>query len=99
MALAPELVIPSSLTHRTNASCQNLPSTFIKLPSYFRLPRGRFLRLWIENIQRAIGRTPPASSRLCSEHFDTSQFVASGEMNGRRLLKADAIPTIFEMVN
>ena len=68
--------------------------------SYHRLPTNHMKNVWLQKIQRDNPRDTKHSF-VCSEHFTPNCYVSSlaetlcGQM-GRKLLKADAVPTIFK---
>ncbi|XP_059203071.1 peroxynitrite isomerase THAP4-like [Centropristis striata] len=63
--------------------------------SFFRFPFRDHDRLsrWSINVRR-LNWTPTTSSRLCSMHFEEDQFFTDNA--GKRRLKDNAIPTIFD---
>ena len=70
--------------------------------SFYRLPSDKRIRkLWIDTIKRPKSNLPPyASIRLCHLHFDKNCFerdLKSELLNLpiKRILKKDAVPTIF----
>ena len=71
--------------------------------SFFSFPENKRMRdIWIEKIRRKNWK-PTKSSKLCSQHFESSCFVQNfeamqsvGWTAGRLRLKKDAVPTIFE---
>ena len=70
--------------------------------SFYRLPSDKRIRkLWIDTIKRPTSNLPPyANIRLCHLHFDKNCFerdLKSELLNLpiKRILKKDAVPTIF----
>lgn len=61
---------------------------FVRIP----VKRAR-QKLWLAKIRRD-NWTPTIASRLCNVHFEDDQFRPR-RPDGRRLLKSDAVPTIF----
>lgn len=62
---------------------------------YFRFPfkRPEILKLWIQAIRRE-NWTPSTNSRLCSEHFLSTDYVMNPGLSTKSL-KSDAVPSIF----
>ncbi|XP_049924980.1 uncharacterized protein LOC126405328 [Epinephelus moara] len=62
--------------------------------NFFRFPLANSDRLkqWLMNVRRK-NWTPSKSSRLCSTHFEESEFLI--DRKGQRRLKDNAVPTIF----
>ncbi|KAL1505179.1 hypothetical protein ABEB36_004801 [Hypothenemus hampei] len=52
---------------------------------------------WLINCRR-INWTPSSNSRLCSDHFEPNQYEQNRQ-DGRKLLKPNAIPTLFQVPN
>ncbi|KAK3735995.1 hypothetical protein QZH41_018254 [Actinostola sp. cb2023] len=68
--------------------------SFHRLPS---MSKRKHLRaIWLSKIQRKVGKyfQITCSTRVCSRHFLPDDFVRS--VNGRLLLKENAVPTIFQ---
>ena len=78
--------------------------------NFFRFPKDKKLRkVWCSRIGRASSDnkfkvySPNKNSRLCSVHFEEDQFTRSAAFlktigckeNFRRILKTDAVPSIF----
>jgi len=61
---------------------------------YFRFPKDKKRRrAWAKAVKRKKWR-PSDSSTLCSDHFTEENYV---RLEGRKLLKKDAIPTVFNL--
>jgi len=75
------------------ANCKNKHENGVRL---FRFPSApERARLWFERCGLAgTGWQPKPSSRLCEEHFDSSQFEEHRQ-DGWRKLKPNAVPTLF----
>ena len=75
--------------------------------SYFNFPdnaagdKGKLRRQWLKRIRRFQDSSrswkPLASTKICSDHFDESDFVYRGinKLSRNRRLKKDAIPSRF----
>ena len=65
--------------------------------AFFRFPFSNpdLVRQWITRINR-VGWVPKKYSRICSDHFLTSDFVQSGYLTIRKL-KRNAVPSIFSL--
>ena len=84
------------------AGCSNTYSDNVSL---FKFPKDQILRQqWVKQVQRTRAKWsgPSEHSVLCSEHFTDSCFqpdstiAATLGLQKRRMLKPDAIPTLFE---
>ena len=84
------------------AGCSNTYSDNVSL---YKFPRDPVLRQqWVKQVQRTRAQWsgPSEHSVLCSEHFTDccfqpdSAIAASMGLQKRRMLKPDAIPTVFE---
>nr|XP_012215082.1 PREDICTED: THAP domain-containing protein 2-like [Linepithema humile] len=51
-------------------------------------------KIWVENVNR-IDWVPGPSAMLCEVHFSDEMWEKALEPNGKRRLKATAVPTIF----
>lgn len=62
---------------------------------FFRFPfkRPEILQLWVKAIRRENWK-PTKSSKLCSNHFISSDFIPR-QMSKMKLLKPDAVPSVF----
>ncbi|TGZ37513.1 uncharacterized protein [Temnothorax longispinosus] len=65
--------------------------------TFHRIPKNKGRReAWLKSIGTKIRNfKPPLSAKVCSQHFTTDSFYLS--IDGKRLLKADAIPTLFHI--
>ena len=84
------------------AGCSNTYSDNVSL---YKFPKDPVLRQqWVKQVQRTRAQWsgPSEHSVLCSKHFTDSCFqpdsaiAASMGLQKRRMLKADAVPTLFE---
>lgn len=65
--------------------------------TYHRLPSGKLKDIWLQKIRRQ-NPCQTKYSYVCSEHFTSDCFnneLKQKTLNPRRILKPDAIPTIF----
>ena len=77
--------------------CHNYPNSECKRTiSFHKLPlrNPKLLADWT----RQLGRSVPVTALICSDHFDDDQFHPANKISQRRLLKRNAVPTIFRPV-